>query len=205
MLTLLIALVTATAPTIGVGKVSVALDPKAKLGPRAAGLLCAPNGDIHWRRDLTEADFGDAPALIVQAVETAGFKATADPTGLFAGAVAPGDYLIGGRVTAAQGEICFPSHGAPILFRSRTPADGQAKGSLILQVDWQVYSLAQRKVVLTLTTGGQGTLERKTYGGVRELTRQALSGSLRYFLNQPDVRTLLASAPGAQDRLDRHP
>lgn len=204
MLGLLLGLAVAATPTVGVGRVDVALDPKARLGPRSAGLLCAPNGDIHWRRDLTEADFDSAPTIILQAIGAAGLRTTGDATGLFAGVVGPADYLIGGRVTAAQGDICIPSRGAPILFGSRVTAESGAKGSLILQVEWQLYAIQSRTIVLTAVTGGQGVLPKKTPAGVRRLVHEALAASLGVFLAQPDVRSVLASTP-PESGPDRHP
>lgn len=198
MLGLMLGLAIAATPTVGVWRIDVALDPKARLGPRSAGLLCAPNGDIHWRRDLTEADFTSAPAIILQAIGAAGLRTTGDATGLFAGVVGPADYLIGGRVTAAEGDICIPSRGAPILFGSRVTAESGAKGRLILQVEWQVYAIQSRSIVLSAVTGGQGALPTKTPAGVRRLVHAALAESLGYFLAQPDVRRALVSPPPAR-------
>lgn len=193
MLGLLLGIAAAVAPTVGIGRIDVALDPKARLGPRSAGLLCAPNGDIHWRRDLTEADFDSAPAIVAKEIEAAALRTTSDPAGLFPGQIAPADYLIGGRVTAAQGDICIPSRGAPILFGSRVTAESGAKGSLILQVEWQVYAVQTRTVVLTMVTGGQAILAKKTPAGIRRLTHEALAGSVAYFLAQPEVQQLLTT------------
>lgn len=204
MLELLLGLVAAVALTVGVGRIDVALDPKARLGPRSAGLLCAPNGDIHWRRDLTEADFSSAPLILLPSIEAAGLRTTGDPAGLFAGVVAPADYLIVGRVTAALGDICIPSRGAPILFSNRVTAESGAKGSLTLQVEWQVYSVQTRTVLLKLVTGGQAVVPKKTPAGIRRLVHEAMAGSIRYFLAQPEVRQILTTAP-ANNRGDGQP
>ena len=128
MLELVLALAAAVPPTVGIGRIEMAVDPKVRIGPRSAGLLCAPNGDIRWRRDLTEADFASASLILLKAVEDAGFPTTDDPAGLFAGIVGPADYLIGGRVALADGDICIPSRGAPVFLGSRVTAESGAKG-----------------------------------------------------------------------------
>ena len=193
MLGLLLGLAAAVPPTVGVGRIDVALDPKVRIGPRSAGLLCAPNGDIRWRRDLTEADFASAPLVLLKTVESAGLRTTDDPAGLFAGMVEPANYLIGGRVTVADGDICVPSRGAPIFLGSRVTAESGAKGRLAFQVEWQVYSIHSRRVVFRRATDGEAILTRKTAGGVRILAHDALSNSLRDFLGRPDALALLKS------------
>ena len=156
------------------------------------GLLCLPRQTQTWNG--SNANFTPDAALQTQfnrELSAAGFKTASDPANLFdTSGDSAAEFEVGAEVTGIQEEICYQFTG---LNDSQS-----AKGALRIDVDWQIYSRLQRKVVARISTAG-GDEERHLAVGVPQvLLDTAIDQNIKALLNTPAFRTAIASGPPAQ-------
>jgi serine protease Do len=121
-----------------------------KWGEWRSGLLCIPRGDLKWREGRVEFDDNIFPDIFRRELRAVGFESGSDS--LFEGAGdASGEFTLGARVKSVDAQICRAhSQYVPEM----------EKGSVSFEIEWQVYSRLQRKVVATIPTTGSFAIEQ---------------------------------------------
>lgn len=96
-----------------------------------------------------------------------GFPIAGDATDPFAEKTS-GDFSIGGTITSLNGGICVGARDS-----------SHAMGSASLEVDWQVYSNVERRVIAKVHTTGEYKVSAMTPGGFEDMMFKALDENLR--------------------------
>jgi S1-C subfamily serine protease len=148
-----------------------------------AALLCVPA----FVNKYEGRDFGfakDAPDLFREVMEGVGFKVVGDSNAVFqdtSGASA--EFSVGGAITRMRADVCVPYSGLGDSERE--------KGSVLLDVEWEIYSNQQRKVVAKIATTGGAEIKQARIGLLPELTRDALRRNLMALAASDEYRGLL--------------
>ncbi|WP_082594482.1 S1C family serine protease [Sphingomonas sp. Root710] len=117
-------------------------------GQYRTGLLCMFPKDIVWSRggkwDFDIEEFDD---VFREEMAQAGFAIAGNPSNLFEDeSDSRPEYLIGGTVSQMRMDVCYPTSGIG--------AFGSVKSKATIDVEWQVYSEIERKVIGTVKTSG---------------------------------------------------
>jgi hypothetical protein len=88
--------------------------------------------------------------------------------------------------------MCFPYSGSPTLAFGNTST---AKGSVYLQIAWEVFSVSERKVVFRKTTEGTFRSDDPIGGAERAMTLNAFTASLLNLAADPQFRELVLQQP----------
>ena len=162
------------------------------------GLLCIGGGTLHWRGGRVGLEDEEFDHAFKESLSDLGFDVVGQGGDLFDdGGDRRAEYLVGGTIKAMRVDACLPQSG---LGDTST-----ARGSVWLQVDWQLYNRLDRKVVAAFTTR-TGVRERKAqWGGIQAMILAAFdenvralaaSGTLqRYLVGEPADMTI-ARRPG---------
>lgn len=157
-----------------------------KFGVSTGGIFCI------GERPLT---FTEKTEGIFTAQATAGFRTEMAAAGykIFQGEVsafdtAPSqdpDYRLGGTVEQADFKLCY--------------AGNDEKGSMHVEVKWEIFSTKQQRVVHTQTTSGDYRADSFQNGMAgREFESRVFAAALKTLFASPEVRSLMAGdAPAA--------
>jgi hypothetical protein len=164
------------------------------IGEKRRGTLCIGPEDLVWRRSepLTFRE-GEYHREFGQIVTAANFRVPDKPTSLFdAPSLSGTELVIAARVPTVKENTCS-------AIDSFGTGRGMYKGSIKLSVHWEVYSVADRKVVLALDNEGTAVSAEFRLFGDYNYYLEAFGNALRGLLSNDDFRRLVTSppAPGA--------
>jgi len=126
-------------------------------------------------------------------LEQAGYKViTPGEDNLFDPGSAAADYEAAAVVTSEHIEGCV-SPGSS-LFAKHDPGDVRAKGSM--EVDWQIYSRLQKRVVARVHTSGTAQLDKAVPGGVQQLVTAVFADTVRGLAANADFRAAMTASKG---------
>ncbi len=109
--------------------------------------------------------------VFAEAMAKRGFKIVSDSQTMFSGASdKKGDYLIGATLRPHVMDICSSVNGI--------------KGRVMLDVEWQIFDLANQKVIETVTTSGTGDVLKFDHNGMTLLENRAFESSLIALIDQ---------------------
>jgi S1-C subfamily serine protease len=111
------------------------------IGSIQAGMLCLPGGELTWKGGRGFVDINELNEVFREEFESANYTVVGDPDSLFDDSSSwQAEYLIGAIITDIEVGLCYQP--------------GGTKGDVYLEVNWQVYSRLDRKVVYKTTTEG---------------------------------------------------
>jgi S1-C subfamily serine protease len=122
--------------------------------------------------------------VVRQELKSAGFTAGGDPTNLFEEQQSS-DLQLGALITDVRVRACSIS----------TLAGDSFGGSATMNVEWQVYSVAQGKVVARVLTHGGMALKQSKQGTMLALTTGAFGDNVRRLIADPEFRQLVLANP----------
>lgn len=162
-----------------------------------AALLCLPAGVDSYQG----GGFGftsEAPGIFKAVMEDVGFKVVGDSSAVFEDSSgASAEFSVGGAITRMHAEICYPHSGLGDTTRE--------KGSVLLDVEWEIYSNQQRKVVARIATTAGVEIKEARIGLFAELTRTAMRRNMMALAASSEFRSLVVGAamnPNEQVRPD---
>jgi hypothetical protein len=122
-------------------KVMVKIKRGTVIGTWQEGLFCLPGGEFKWKGGRFFFDIAELDGVFRDEFESANYTVVGDPDALFDDPSSwKAEYLIGTIVTDIDISICRSIAGL--------------RGQIYLEVNWQVYSRLDRKVVFKTTTEG---------------------------------------------------
>jgi hypothetical protein len=135
--------------TIAVGRVLSSITPGRKWGEVHSGLGCfaVPEPLLWGSRPIPVSDAGLARAARLE-LKREGYTIAGDPDDPF-GKTVESDLIVGGTRTSVTANLCLRQRGAQI----------DQKGEASVEIDWQVYSSIERKVVARGHTSGSAKVE----------------------------------------------
>lgn len=157
------------------------------------GMLCLPAAPRAPSLDRLPLSNGDMARTFVAVLEPLRYKLRKPSESVFA-APPPADYLLGGAVTKVHSNICFPMSGSPHL---NTGDLSYAKGSVFIEIKWELYSAADRRVVFQATTQGRFEADSMMRNGYGTIALNAFAASLRNVAAQEGFAAAIRAAPPA--------
>ncbi len=125
----------------------------------------------------------EQPARI--ALKNQGFNVSGDLSSPF-GEEASSDLAIGATMTAIRGDFCLG-----LLENSQN----SMMGSVAMELDWQIYSNSERRVLVTVHTRGGSQSTTSQTGGFESLLIAALDDNLRAFTASDKFKTIINAGP----------
>jgi serine protease Do len=160
-------------------------------GAIMGGLACI----THGQPDLNLGRADEHERIFAEVVTLAGYTLANDPgsaAGLF-GQRGGADYRVGGLVSDFRINVCYPMAG----FGDGTNGHGEAS----IDVEWQVFSAAEDKVVHSVRARGSAKVASTIPRPTTELVRQAFTNAVRELIADDTFRTLMtAPAPAARPK-----
>lgn len=140
---------------VAFSKVSIRMESGTAWWDARTGILCEDNSPVTWDSPGSKLD----PALFApafhKALSTAGFAPSNDQDNLFEPQRDEGEFVVGGVISNLAMTTCFNSG---LLARANKNIKGRAR----MDVEWQIYSRLERKVVRRIKT--TGSFEEKKPG-----------------------------------------
>jgi serine protease Do len=140
-----------------------------------------------WREgDNKVREITSFARLFRQELGTAGLQAAGDPTNLFeeqSGA----DLQVGALIKALQVKTCGTAKPLP-----------NVDGSATMDVEWQVYSVSQAKVLARVETRGGAAIKSLPEGNSGPLVSAAFSDNVKRLATNEAFRRLVTSSPAAE-------
>jgi serine protease Do len=156
--------------------------------------VCLPLQTKRWTSGPVETPVNGAwQALFGGLLSEAGLKSTNGGDSLFEDASIPTDLELGAVVTNSRLELCYPLG----------PERSNPRGSARIDVEWQVYSRVERKVLARVVTAGGAELKTPMDGAGDWLSRTAIADNIKALLNAPEFRTALTASSGPPSQTTR--
>lgn len=175
---------TSTSKPIQLSKVVVKLKRGEHVGALQGGLLCVPNGDLHWRGGRLSLDSEEFTDAFKEELEKFSFKTVGDTSALFEDPTTwKSEILVASLVKELKANVCFPMAGFGNF--------SSAKGEAYVKVDWQIYSKLDRAVVHTVTTEGAFKATQAAASGTETLILNAFSQAARNLLADGRFRDII--------------
>ena len=182
-------------PTLSVARITSSLQEGQKwgwAGPRYLIVGCArlnESLDLVWGTGAGRLNVRALEQPARTELKKQGFPVAGDTTDPFAEKTA-GDFSLGGTITALNSGFCFPSVGD----------QNRISGFTSLEIDWQLYSNVERRVVAKVHTAGEYKTDAFIHGGFETVMFEALDDSLRKLTASSEfaqaVRQRTGSSPG---------
>jgi S1-C subfamily serine protease len=119
-----------------------------------------------------------------------GFPIAGDPSDPFAEKDG-GDLTLGGTITSISSDFCFS-------YQAGRPEDiDHVSGSTTIEIDWQLYSNIERRVVAKVHETGAYTTKAEVRGGLQAIMLQALNDSVRKLTASAEFKEAARQRTGA--------
>ena len=159
------------------------------------GMFCIPGPSVEWSNPPNGGALQNLPSLFVSELTALGFKVAGDPTDLFGDNGASGaEYEIGVAITGAQEDVCY-GLGA-LSYLALRQQRWTAKGAIRIDMEWQIYSRLDQKLVAKIQTAGGAEqvdfirVERPSLPD--DLVDKALDQNIRALANSSEFRAIVA-------------
>ena len=157
---------------IAITKVAAKMRRGTVLGKLGIGMFCMPHDDIKWKSGgtvvLSSEDLID---VFRHELESNGWPVVGSTDDLFSGYdISGAEVLLGAKIKAIECELCMPFAGF---------GNFNKKGSMRMDVEWQIYSPARRSLIGKIDTQGSMQITKESDDTPYEL----LSGSFAIAVN----------------------
>ncbi len=110
------------------------------------------------------------------------------------------DLLLGATVIGREASLCFQFSGSPTLSFGNISS---AKGSAYLKISWEVFSVADQKVILKKTTEGTYRTDESLADGDKVTTLNAFKASLLSLAADPKFKELILQKRPAPPSMEK--
>lgn len=156
-------------------KVADVLPKGEPIGKSRFGVLCLPGKPLAWRDGRSNVNDDEFAESFRAEVEKAKFAVVAEAGTLMDSSANPkAEFVVSGQIAKVSIDACSPW--------SDFGNWRDARGGAYVKVQWQVYSVAQRKAVLEAVTEGAFQADESLEGGVAELVRNAFAAATQNLL-----------------------
>lgn len=171
--------------------IKVDINRGAWIGAVERGLACVPDEDLHWADGTVLLDEEILDAEFTSELDRARYDVAGAGRSLFVNVDHwRAEILIAGEIKTIRANLCYPWGG---LGRR-----GGAQGEAYVEIRWEIFSRLDRRVVHSITTGGNGKGQGASGLAVSEAILAAFGKSVRGLLADAHFREL---ATGAEPRL----
>lgn len=135
------------------------------------GTLCVFPSHIEMPKEKKTQDHERFDGLFSGEMKKRGFTVVSSAGDLFASESSEkGNFLVGATVTPTEINICSSVNGY--------------KGTIKVNVEWQIYNRSTQSVVETVSTSGEGTLAKFSNSGYEEMWNLAFVNALQRLAEQ---------------------
>jgi S1-C subfamily serine protease len=149
---------------------------------------------LSWQAKNNEFSSRTYARLFATELKAAGFVPASDPDNLFQTS-ADADLRIAGNIKAIDAKLCLFG----LILKSpddhSQPDPDSASGSMIFDIDWQVFSSAQGKVILDKPVRAGATLPKHAQGNFGRLIQEGIRENIRSLIASDEFRKVLLDAP----------
>jgi serine protease Do len=179
---------------VAFSRVTAQLNRGQRWGQIQGGLLCIPVGTLVWGGGQVRIDTGEFGDIFKEELEKTGFKVIGGNGNLFEEAdTSAAEYLVAGSVKQASAKICSIWAGVGDF--------DTIKGQIVFDIEWQVYSRLQRRVVATVNTRGGVDQPKSGPGGPLLLFEQAFADNVRQLINSSEFRQVFVGKKLSEGQL----
>ena len=174
---------------IAITKVAATIRRGTKVGELGVGMLCIKTDDIKWRSGnkvhLSSEDLVD---VFREELEVNGWPVVGSTEDLFEGYdVSGAEVLVAARVIDLESEFCAPLAGF---------GNWKMKGSLRMEVEWQVYSPSRRELIGKIETEGSAVTKKTSDDASYELLSEAFALAANNLVASKNFLTLVERSRG---------
>lgn len=153
--------------------------------------FCIPTTDVRIPEGAPPIALSDLRRIFQETLEGMKYAVEKPSESIFnASPAMPAGLLIGATVQNLQARLCYPFTGSPTLHVGNI---SRVKGKVSMQIRWEIYSIAQSKVVHISTTSGSYETNDSIEGGSISMFQRAFSDSLRNLATEPSFNEVLSS------------
>ncbi len=174
---------------IAITKVAAKIRRGTDIGDLRSGGFCVKHDDIKWRTgnkvNLSSEDLVD---VFREELEANGWPVVGSTENLFEGYdVSGAEVLVAARITEIDTSMCAPSAGF---------GNWDLKGSMRMDVEWQVYSPAARSLIGKIDTQGSSILKEKSDDAAWELLSDSFGLAVNNLLADPKFLNMVERSSG---------
>ncbi len=163
------------------------------LGEKRQGNLCVHPAPLIWESGVLEYSRGDYHNEFENMAKQYNFCLVEKPTSLFGTSISTGnELLLAARILVTGHNLCSAR-----TFSQQIPI---RKGNVRFSVHWEVFSVAEKKVVFVFENESSGVLEIFAPFGEDNYFVKAFRHSLKGLLNDERFRALVSSFPTPDGR-----
>lgn len=145
------------------------------------------------RLDLKETRFD---SIFYEEMGRAGFQVEGDPGDLFDTQPSTSEFALGGAIKGLKGEFTVPSLGSGREF----------KGRGVMEIEWQLYSRLERRVVARITTRGGVAIDEAAEDNVSRVLRGSFAENVRALASSAEFKKFIIGSGSPRDaEVVRHP
>jgi S1-C subfamily serine protease len=165
-----------------------------RIGQYKVNMLCMGGAPLTWgtggKQELDVDEFSD---IFGKELGKLGFQAVGHSNNLFEEDEGSAEYLVGGTITNIDMNLCFP--GVTLKAADSRSDWNNSRGKAAIEVNWQIFSRLDRKVVATLTTTGTYEARKQQSGGIYAILFQAFGDSVRQLAASDQFRAVFIGSP----------
>lgn len=152
------------------------------------GNFFLPGPALVWNAGKSELEPGSFARVLSDEFRSSGFELETDTADLF-GTGSAADLQLGVLISDMKGRFCVGC--GPLN------AYSSESGAVLMNVEWQVYSSLDRKIVARIQTVGGYETNKSQTGNQLRITMEAFRENTRQLLINPEFRALVTGAPAA--------
>lgn len=177
---------------IAITKVAAKMRRGEVLGTFRMGALCLSFGNIKWKSGnkvyLSNEELVD---VFKEELERNGWPVVGTTDDLFSGYdISGAEVLVAAKISDIETDICAPMSGF---------GNFDAKGSMKMDVEWQIYSPARKSLIGTVETQGSTELKRVSDDASFELLQGSFSLAVNNLLASPAFLDMVEKSRGLRD------
>ncbi|MDJ0750434.1 MAG: trypsin-like peptidase domain-containing protein [Woeseiaceae bacterium] len=163
---------------IAITKVAAKIRRGTVVGRLGVGRFCIDSDEVKWRSGnkvfLSSEDLVD---VFREELEANGWPVVGSTEDLFEGYdVSGAEVLVAARITDIESQFCAPKSGF---------GDWDLKGSMRMDVEWQVYSPARRSLIGTIETQGSAEIKKASDDANFELLAGSFAVAAKNLIADP--------------------
>lgn len=187
----------AARPPVSLVRIASSLRPGQPWASVGSGMSCGGRTSSEWSAETEQSLQGDVEfvALFDDELTKQGFRAAGGgEKDLFKSREEKGDLQVGALVTGLNIQACAPLGGMQGTYGIYSPKFNDMKGSATMDVEWQVFSVVQDKVIGRIRTHGVAEIKRPRSETGTALIRQAFADNAAQLARSPEFARLVDTA-----------
>jgi len=180
---------------IAITKVAANIRRGTVVGKLQVGAFCIGNEEVKWRSgNKVYLDSEDLVDVFREELEINGWPVVGSTDDLFQGYdVSGAEVLVAARITDIESQLCAPLAGW---------GNWDVKGSMRVDIEWQIYSPARKSMLGKLVTSGSAEITKADDDTAYELLNQSFSVAANNLLSEKNFFDMVERSRGLNS-LDR--